>query len=107
VERVGTSHGCRKMMPASFDEPLYAKRGCWTTYLEKRLSIRPAGVVSKKLIGLLKMAKAILSCNLREAWNAGNSVSLLDLSRDYATCSRRALQNLTPTYFDGAEDPQN
>lgn len=29
--------------------------------------MRPAGVVSKKLIGDLKIAKAILSCNLRDA----------------------------------------
>ena len=36
-------------------------------YLEKRLRIRPAGVVSKKLIGERKMAKAIRSCNLRLA----------------------------------------
>jgi len=64
-------------------------------------------VVSKKLIGLLKMAKAILSCNLREAWSAGISVSLLDPLRDSATWSRSTLQNLAPTYLDGAEDPQN
>lgn len=32
-----------------------------TTYLEKRLRIRPAGVVSKKDIGDRKMAKAIRS----------------------------------------------
>jgi hypothetical protein len=37
------------------------------TCLEKRLRMRPAGVVSKKLIGERNMANAILSCNLREA----------------------------------------
>lgn len=37
------------------------------TYLEKRFKMRPAGVVSKKLIGDLKMANAILSCSFREA----------------------------------------
>jgi hypothetical protein len=36
-------------------------------YLENRLRIRPAGVVSKKLIGDLNMAKAIRSCNFRDA----------------------------------------
>ena len=36
-------------------------------YLENRLRMRPAGVVSKKLIGDLNMAKAILSCNFRDA----------------------------------------
>lgn len=50
------------------------------TYLENRLRIRPAGVVSKKLIGDLKMANAIRSCSLREAYGwktglAGASVS--------------------------------
>lgn len=38
------------------------------TYLENRLRMRPLGVVSKKVIGLLKMACAILSCNFREAY---------------------------------------
>ena len=38
-----------------------------STYLEKRFKIRPAGVVSKKDIGLLKILNAILSCNFREA----------------------------------------
>ena len=37
-------------------------------YLENRFKMRPAGVVSKKLIGDLKMANAILSCNFREAF---------------------------------------
>jgi hypothetical protein len=37
-------------------------------YLEKRLSTRPVGVVSKKLIGDRKMAKVIRSCNFREAY---------------------------------------
>lgn len=41
---------------------------CNSTYLEKRFRIRPVGVVSKKLIGDLKMAKAIRSCNFREAY---------------------------------------
>ena len=38
-------------------------------YLENRLRIRPLGVVSKKLIGLRKIAYAILSCSFREAYN--------------------------------------
>jgi hypothetical protein len=33
--------------------------------------MRPAGVVSKKLIGDLNMAKAILSCNFRDACEGG------------------------------------
>jgi hypothetical protein len=66
------------------------------TYLEKRLRIRPAGVlfvvskqsdigmgttyVSKKLIGDLKMAKAIISCSLREACHiTGQSSCVLAL----------------------------
>lgn len=44
-------------------------------YLENRFNIRPAGVVSKKLIGDLNMAKAILSCNFRDACN-GLQVSI-------------------------------
>lgn len=40
------------------------------TYLENRFRIRPAGVVSKKLMGERNMAKAILSCNLRAAYRA-------------------------------------
>jgi hypothetical protein len=42
-------------------------KGDDATYLEKRLRIRPVGVVSKKLIGALKIAKAILSWSFREA----------------------------------------
>ena len=38
-------------------------------YLENRLRIRPAGVVSKKLIGDLNMANAIRSCNFRDAYD--------------------------------------
>ena len=41
---------------------------CRATNLENRLSIRPDGVVSKKVIGDLKMAYAILSCSLRDAY---------------------------------------
>ncbi len=48
-------------------ETMRAADGEMLPYLENRLSIRPAGVVSKKLIGDLNMAKAILSCNFREA----------------------------------------
>lgn len=44
-----------------------ADGGRWT-YLEKRLSMRPAGVVSKKFMGDRKMANAILSCNFRDAY---------------------------------------
>ena len=39
------------------------------TYLENLFKMRPAGVVSKKLIGDLKIANAIRSCSLREAWD--------------------------------------
>lgn len=39
------------------------------TYLENRFNMRPLGVVSKKVIGDRKMANAILSCNLREAYS--------------------------------------
>lgn len=39
------------------------------TYLENRFKMRPLGVVSKKLIGLRKMAYAILSCSFREAYD--------------------------------------
>ena len=46
---------------------MQAADGGGLPYLENRLSIRPAGVVSKKLIGDLNMANAILSCNFREA----------------------------------------
>ena len=42
-------------------------------YLEKRFNIRPLGVVSKKLIGDRKIAKAILSCNFREACDPRDS----------------------------------
>lgn len=37
------------------------------TYLENRFKILPVGVISKKLMGDRKMAKAILSWSLREA----------------------------------------
>lgn len=37
------------------------------TNLEKRLRILPEGVVSKKFMGDLNIAYAILSCNLRDA----------------------------------------
>jgi hypothetical protein len=47
-----------------------------STYLEKRFNMRPAGVVSKKLIGERKIAKAILSWSFREAWpKVGGGVS--------------------------------
>ena len=36
-------------------------------YLVNLFKIRPAGVVSKKIIGDLKMARAIRSCSLRDA----------------------------------------
>lgn len=37
------------------------------TYLENLFRIRPVGVVSKKIIGDLNMAKAIRSCSLLNA----------------------------------------
>lgn len=37
------------------------------TYLENRFKIRPVGVVSKKLIGLRKIAYAMRSCSFRDA----------------------------------------
>jgi hypothetical protein len=43
-------------------------RGYWQiTYLENLFKIRPAGVVSKKLIGDRKIAYAMRSCSFREA----------------------------------------
>jgi hypothetical protein len=41
--------------------------GAGKANLENRLRMRPAGVVSKKLIGLRKIAIAILSCSFRDA----------------------------------------
>lgn len=41
-------------------------------YLENRLRIRPVGVVSKKLIGDLNIAKAIRSWSFREACEIQN-----------------------------------
>lgn len=41
-----------------------------STYLENLFRIRPLGVVSKKFIGERKMACAILSCSLREAYRS-------------------------------------
>ena len=38
------------------------------TYLENLFRMRPLGVVSKNVIGDLKMANAIRSCNLRDAY---------------------------------------
>jgi hypothetical protein len=38
------------------------------THLENLFKMRPAGVTSKKDMGDLKMAVAILSCNLRDAY---------------------------------------
>ncbi len=38
------------------------------THLENLLRMRPAGVTSKKDMGDLKIAVAILSCNLRDAY---------------------------------------
>ena len=62
------------------------------TNLENRLRIRPAGVVSKKLIGARKMACAILSCNFREACNTHTdkipSVSVSGPSRQCSTSDR-------------------
>jgi hypothetical protein len=47
------------------------------THLVNLFRMRPAGVVSKKLIGDRKIANAILSCSLRDAcdmisWYADN-----------------------------------
>ncbi len=41
-----------------------------STSLEKRLMIRPSGVVSKKLIGHLSTLLSNASCSLRDAWSA-------------------------------------
>jgi hypothetical protein len=38
------------------------------THLENLFNIRPAGVTSKKDIGDLKIAVAILSCSFRDAY---------------------------------------
>ena len=52
--------------------PVKAKEGSWRgratdTHLENLFRMRPAGVTSKKDMGDLKIAVAILSCNLRDA----------------------------------------
>lgn len=51
------------------------------TYLEKRFKIRPAGVVSKNDMGLLKMAKAMRSCSFLDAY-------CLSINRPYVICGR-------------------
>jgi len=55
-----------------------------TTYLEKRLRIRPLGVVSKKLIGDLKMANAILSWSFLDACRSPASVNVYNSGSDSA-----------------------
>jgi len=47
------------------------------TYLEKRLRIRPLGVVSKNDMGLRKIAYAILSCSFRDAYDDSRSQPLV------------------------------
>lgn len=48
-------------------------------YLENRFRILPVGVVSKKLMGDLKIACAILSCSFREAYPCPPSASAISL----------------------------
>lgn len=69
-------NGCNKGLAVS--------RGM-TTHLEKRLRIRPAGVVSKNSMGLRKIANAILSCSFREAWFAGDGISSMHV-KIWGTC---------------------
>ena len=45
-----------------------------STYLENLFKMRPLGVVSKKFIGDRKMACAILSCSLREAYGGSGDL---------------------------------
>ena len=65
-------------------------------HLENLFRIRPAGVTSKKDIGDLKMAVAILSCNFREAYRV--------ITREQAVRSSASSHR---TYLDRAEDPKN
>lgn len=73
------------------------------TYLENRFRIRPTGVVSWKLIGDLKIATSILSCNLREAYSrattsvrikppfiVGGILTSIALTKNITTLSMRA-----------------
>jgi hypothetical protein len=65
------------MLESEWKDGTFFFLGGDTTYLENRFRMRPAGVVSKKLIGLLKIANAILSCNFLDACaEAGSYVSL-------------------------------
>lgn len=80
------------------------------TYLEKRFSMRPLGVVSKKTIGDRKMANAILSCNLREACRipAGKS-SAVDRMQRCAQLGELIAGGWKSSgaYLDRTEDPQD
>jgi hypothetical protein len=65
------------------------------THLENLFRILPAGVTSKKDIGDLKMAVAILSCNFLDA-----------CTRPLANISRQVIASSDYTYLDRTEDPQ-
>ena len=68
-------------------------------YLENRFNMRPEGVVSKKLMGDLKIAYAIRSWSLREACSAGNA------SQQTIKVQRAAAAYFA--YLNRAEDPQD
>lgn len=84
--------------------------GTRITYLEKRLRIRPAGVVSKNSMGLRKIAKAILSWSFREAWFAGVTLALCTSNggeRGHQSESTSMLDGKRGqgTHLNRAEDP--
>ena len=66
------------------------------TYLEKRLRIRPLGVVSKNDMGLRKIAYAILSCSFRDAYDdspqsaSGLAATTTPLHKRFTMCRRAA-----------------
>jgi hypothetical protein len=64
------------------------------TYLENRFRMRPAGVVSKKLIGERKIAKAIRSCSFRLACMQHQLL-------------QARMQRNRDTHLDRTKDPQD
>lgn len=68
------------------------------TYLENRLSMRPAGVVSKKVMGDRKMAKAMRSCSFLLAWSA---------CQPHDSFLARPGRPRIPAYLNRTKDPQD
>lgn len=104
--------GLKRLAP---DPACFASRACHTqvkkagskefnwmweegTYLENRFRILPAGVVSKKDMGDLKIAVAMRSCSFREALPPQVSAGCF---------SERDEGGSGVTYLDRAEDPEN